>query len=172
MTQTMTQKATPNSEIKLPVRLGVGKMRNVIAVSACLILAVGAFFVRSLFPVGGYVVMVIFGLAALVLAVNFHPRAAYLLLTTEGFTIVSLFRPTFVPWSAVTKFYPFQVTSKLSAWWEYTGEYTDAHLSKFVKAVSTEGRGKNVLPDNYGMEATELVDILNALLARYRNSAA
>ncbi len=168
MTQTMTPKIAQNSEIKLPVRLGVSKTTNVIGLSACLIVAVGAFFSRGLFPIGGYVWMAIFGLAALMLAVNFHPRAAYLLLTTEGFTTVSLFRPTFVPWGAVEKFYPFQISSKPSVWWEFTSEYTDAHLGKFVKAISAEGRGKRALTDSYGMEATELVDILNALLARYR----
>jgi hypothetical protein len=170
MTQTINSKMSQSNEIKLPVRLGVSKLRNVIGLSACLIVAIGAFFSRGLFPIGGYVWMVIFSLAALMVAVNFHPRAAHLLLTTEGFTTVSLFRPTFVPWGAVEKFYPFQISSKPSVWWEYTSEYTDAHLGKFVKAISAEGRGKRVLADNYGMEATELVDILNALHAKYRTS--
>ncbi|HSS46486.1 MAG TPA: STM3941 family protein, partial [Burkholderiales bacterium] len=84
--------------------------------------AAGAWLVSEK-PLIGYLCVILFGLCALVFAVQLHPDSSYLTLSSEGFTFCALFRRTFVPWSQAGEFVVVNVRNHKMVGWNYAPEY-------------------------------------------------
>lgn len=131
-----------------------------------LILAAGGVLMAREQPVIGYACAIFFVLCALVGAVTLHPNSSSLQLTEAGFTFVSLFRSTTVPWSHVERFFPMKIYHNSMVGWNYSSSF-DAQ--RIVRKVSNALAGvEAALPDTYGMQASELAALLNEYLAKHR----
>ena len=120
-------------------------------------------------PLIGWMSVVFFGLGAIVFSVNLHPKSSFLTLASEGFTVASLFRQHFVPWSHVREFVPARVGPNKMVGWNYTPEYqAQANLRRINQATSgVEG----ALPDTYGMSVDALCALLNEIRVSHAKSA-
>jgi hypothetical protein len=111
----------------------------------------------------GWIGVLFFGLCALIFAINLLPHSSYLLLEPEGFTVRSLFRDRFTPWSEVEQFFPsFAGANPIVVYDENRegGEKLPGSTwaNKISKALCIHHKG---LPDTYGMDPPELADLLN-----------
>src|SRR5215510_11149147 len=159
--------ATLNSSetFTLPVTLRPSKVKMAALFVVSLSFAAGGVLMvrdgeRASYFVGGF-----FALCALVAAIQFLPNAAYLRLTTDGFTFCDLFRAHSVKWGDVERF---SVTvfsgRKMVGWNPVPGVRTHARLRAFnLKAFGVE----ESMPDTYGLRAETLADLLNDLRDKY-----
>jgi hypothetical protein len=105
------------------------------------------FFTSS--RLAGVLVVLFFGLGALVSLVELFSGRFYLLLTPEGISIGSFLKPASIAWSEIEAFTPVRIGS-----------------TTLVKAVRLGGRDA-FLPDTYGMGADRLAALLDNWRARY-----
>jgi len=133
-----------------------------------LFVTIGILMVRDGQPMG-YFVGGVFALGVPVAMLQFHPKAAYLHLTPEGFTFCSLFRPHTVLWTHVREFAIISIGPNRMVAWNFTPDYPatgrTAALSKSLSGYEA------ALPDTYGMKAQELVGLLESLRQRYVETA-
>lgn len=109
----------------------------------------------------GWFRLAVFGLGGLVAAVALLPGANYLRLDEEGFTFCSLFRAHRVRWADVEGFATVRVASSPMVGWLYR------------EGREPQGRGVRMslalagchaaLPENYGLGAAELAQLLERL---------
>jgi hypothetical protein len=109
----------------------------------------------------GWFCLAVFGLGGLVAAVALLPGANYLRLDEEGFTFCSLFRAHRVRWADVEGFATVRVASSPMVGWLYR------------EGREPQGRGVRMslalagchaaLPENYGLGAAELAQLLERL---------
>ncbi len=108
----------------------------------------------------GISITLLFGLAALVFAIQLHPDASYLRLTPEGFYVRSLFRMSpLVPWSEAGDFRVETLPPARTRMVVYDSTNPKSQgLRKFNRAFvgATDG-----LPDSYGMKAEALAALMN-----------
>lgn len=107
----------------------------------------------------GWPCLVLFGLGALVLLIQAVPGASYLKLDERGLTIHSLFRSTSFPWSEIAVIAPGRLGGRPRVLFNLTTEsQRKRRLRRFnVRLVGAEA----ALPDNYGMSAQRLAEVLN-----------
>ena len=148
----------------LPLVLRRSARKTILLLAVALAFTAGGFIVaRENLLVGGGCIA-FFGLCAIVFAINLHPRAAYVELTQDGFTISSLFRRHFTRWTQVAEFFPISVQSKSMVGWNYSAEFTgSATARRFATALSG---AEAALPDTYGMRAADLAELLNRVRER------
>ena len=116
--------ATDPLEVTLPMRLVRGVRKACVLLIVCLAFAaVGILMIRE-GATPGYFVASVFGLGALIAAINLHPRSSYLELGPDGFTVCSLFRRSFVPWHHVEGFVAIRMHSDAMVGWNYTSAFT------------------------------------------------
>jgi hypothetical protein len=109
----------------------------------------------------GWFCLAVFGLGAVIAVVALLPRANYLLLDEDGFTFCSLFRAHRVRWEEVEGFGVVRVASNRMVGWLY------------CQGQQPQGRGVRMslalagchaaLPENYGLRAEELAQLLEQL---------
>jgi len=97
----------------------------------------------------GVLILVFFGLGALVSLVELFSGRFYLLLTPESISIGSLWKPASIAWNDIEAFTPVRIGS-----------------TTLVKTVRRGGRD-TFLPDTYGMGADRLAALLDNWKARY-----
>ena len=117
----------------------------------------------------GYFCGGFFALGLPVFGLHLHPKAAYLHLSTDGFTFCSLFRAHTVRWAHVQEFAVIEVapTTRMVAW-NFTSDHPATGRARGIsKALSGY---EAALPDTYGMKPQELADLLNKLLHQYANT--
>ncbi len=120
-------------------------------------------------PVIGGLAVLVFGFAAIVLAVCLHPRSAFLTLTSEGFTFAALFRKNYVAWSTVQSFATVRIGLNRMVGWNYVPEFRE---STSVRRANLAMTGiEAALPDTYGMTADELCALMNEVRERHENPA-
>jgi hypothetical protein len=107
----------------------------------------------------GWVIIIFFGLCALVFILQLLPNTSYLKLTEEGFEVRSLFRSNMTKWSEVKGFRTGYISVNKTVTFDYTKNHTkQQNGKKLAKALAgTEG----ALPDTYGMKASELARLMN-----------
>lgn len=96
-------------EESLPVIYHASKSRAAFGLAGSLAFVLAAAFLVVQHGAGSGVAwlsLVFFGLCTLVFGINLLPRSSYLLLEPEGFTVRSLYRDHFTPWSEVGLFHP------------------------------------------------------------------
>jgi hypothetical protein len=100
----------------------------------------------------GYLGMAFFGIGVVVFLLQLHPDASRLVLERDSFKYRLLFKDTEIAWSQVGCF--FEVTMRdgktKRVGWQYVNSPGDA----------SEPHGW--LPDSYGMNASELAEIMNS----------
>lgn len=148
--------------IARPMRLVRGVRKAIVLLVVCLAFAAGGVLMLREGATAGWFVVSVFGLGALVAAVNLHPRSSYLELGREGFTVCSLFRRSFVPWHHVQAFIAIRMHSNAMVGWNYTPAFTGSSTAR--QASFALAGVEAALPDTYGMKAAELVAVMNLML--------
>jgi hypothetical protein len=100
-----------------------------------------------------------------VFALQFHPKAAYLHLAADGFTICSLFRAHTVRWAQVREFAVIRVGPNRMVGWNYTPDYPGSGRARAVSKLLAGCEA--ALPDTYGMKPQELAKLMESLRQRY-----
>lgn len=122
----------------------------------------GGLMVANAQPAGGNAV-VVFGLCLLVGLSFLHPRAAYLRLTAEGFTMCSLFRAQTFRWADISRFGVAKVWLNQMVIFRLAPTATrPARLQAFNVSVFGYDGG---VPDTYGLSHEALAALLNQHLA-------
>lgn len=119
----------------------------------------------------GYVCAGFFGLGLPILALQLHPKAAYLRLTSEGFTFCTSFRAYTIRWTDVQKFavnlLPLPAMTQMVAW-NFSPHYPRYQASARARAISKSMSGYDgALPNTYGMKAQELAELMERLRQKY-----
>jgi len=132
-------------DVKLPMTLQPNRLvLGVVCAGSAFGAAVGVFMIRDSVVGKGTFVFLVFGLFTLVAGTSLLPNRTRLELTTEGFTLVSLFRSRTVRWSDVSEFSVMEIVGARIVIW---------HNGSF--------------PDMKGYSPPELAELLNALRATY-----
>ena len=149
----------------LPLTLRPSRLRAVLLLLACLGFTVLGVFMGRHGDWLGYLIGGLFALGVPISVLQFHPRAAYLLLNEEGFTFCSLFRAQSVRWADVQEFGVIAVNSfRMVAWNFVPGHPRTGRARMLSQAVSGF---EAALPDVYGLKPKELVHLLDALRQRW-----
>lgn len=113
----------------------------------------------------GYGCAAFFGLCAVVFGIQLVPGSSYLRLTEAGFSFCSLFRKSSVRWADVEGFSIIRIAHNDMVGWNYSPHYrthaTGRSISNAIAGVEA------ALPDTYGMKATDLAALMNALRLRH-----
>lgn len=121
----------------------------------------GAMMVADGAP-GGWFATIFFGLCAGVALVVLVPGSMYLDLRRDGFETSHLFRRRRYAWSEVGRFTAVDVVSRPMVVFDRLGA-APSRLGKLNAAVAG---ANDALPDTYGMDASELADLMNAARER------
>jgi len=137
----------------------------VIALGSLAFVLIGIWMVRSRERFG-WLGIVFFGLCLSVSLICILPKASYLQLTPDGFTICSLFRAHTIRWEDVTGFGVGRVFTTKMVMFNYVESY---RRSPKLRLLNTELTGfEAAMPDSYGLRHEDLADLLN----RYKISLA
>ncbi len=108
-----------------------------------------------------------FGLGVGVFGVQLFPGAAYLTLTQEGFEMCSLFKKHFTPWKDVEAFGLGELGIRKMVLIKFAAHVRSMPVARELSAFVTNGWDGG-LPDNYGLDYSELVALMNRYLAESR----
>lgn len=157
-----------NPSITIPVTLRPSRVKTALLFLVCAAFVVGGVLMVRDGKTMGYFCGGFFALGLPVFGLQFHPKAAYLHLATDGFTFCSLFRSHFVQWAHVQEFAVIHVGANRMVAWNFTPALPALGRARGIsKALSGY---EAALPDTYGMKAHELADVLNGLLHQYANT--
>ena len=98
-----------------------------------------------------------------------YPKTNGLYLHRDGFTVHSFLSEETVRWEAIAEFVPEFTRNSSYVGWRY--HPTHSPQTKIVKMQRVLLNVDEKFSDNYGLRATDLADILNEMLARYRTSS-
>jgi len=105
-----------------------------------------------------------FGLGVLVSLLQFLPGSSFLLLTTEGLTVRTMWRTTSYRWVDIERF---GVTAQLVGL-NFVPAYPRGRMAQALMTLNKTLTGfEAALPDNYGRSRAELAAYLNSLKDRY-----
>jgi len=133
---------------RLVLKPGRLKWLALLVASAVFAFAGVLIFLTSSRP-AGVLILVFFGLGALVSLVELFSGRFYLLLTPESISIGSLWKPASIAWEEIEAFTPVRIGS-----------------TTLVKTVRRGGRD-TFLPDTYGIRADRLAALLDNWRTRY-----
>lgn len=123
--------------------------------------------------------IIFFGLGVVISLVQILPNASNLKLTTAGMLTRSLYKEHKINWRDVAEFGVMRIGLQRKVAWRYTAEYLARSKSPVKGQGFSQWKGKLAshnrkvfgwdacLPDNYGMRAAKLADLLKRLHARY-----
>ena len=136
----------------------------VVALGSLAFVLIGIWMVRSR-EMLGWLGIVFFGLCLSVSLSCILPKASYLRLAPDGFTICSLFRAHTIRWQDVTGFGVGRVFTNKMVMFNYVESY---QRSSKLRSFNTELTGfEAAIPDSYGLKHEDLADLLN----RYKASS-
>ncbi len=136
----------------------------VVALGSLAFVLTGIWMVRSR-EMFGWLGIVFFGLCLSVSLICMLPNASYLRLTSDGFTICSLFRAQTIRWNDVTGFGVGRILTNKIVMFNYVESY---QRSPELRSFNTELTGfEAAIPDSYGLTHEDLADLLN----RYKASS-
>jgi hypothetical protein len=158
----------PDGQSELVLRPSKGKMVLLLLVSLAFVAIGIAALGRSDWGVG-LSCTIFFGFGVVVFAYQLSPGASYLKLTTTGFVVRSLFRPSpLILWNEVSNF---RVAS-LPPLGKRMVVYDSINPARPGLAQLNRDLigASNGLPDNYGLKYQELADLMNAWQSGTRRS--
>tara|TARA_Y100000294_G_scaffold140028_1_gene133668 strand:+ start:45 stop:509 length:465 start_codon:yes stop_codon:yes gene_type:complete len=107
----------------------------------------------------GWFVSIFSGLGVVVFIIQLLPNASYLMLTSEGFEVKSLFRGNFTKWEDVTGFAAGRISSNKTVVFNYRKTHQKYKVGKQIARGLAGVEG--ALPDTYGMKAKDLAALMN-----------
>ena len=155
-------------DIQQPLILRPSKVKTSGLLVGCLIFVLGGAWIVPNDHMTGWLSIIFFGLCALVFAVQLLPNSSYLRLTSEGFTICSLFRAHSFKWSDVRSFSVGRVGLNKMVMFDFSEHYQDS--SRLRKINVGIARHEGGLPDSYGMPHEDLVNLLNQYRRAHSNN--
>lgn len=128
------------------------------------------FTVRGLFmvqdqPIKGWISTAFFALCSLVFIIQLIPGSTELKLTSEGFEMTSLFRKSLTKWEDVKNFKIGNLGSNKTIMINYVQGHNKHETGKLIAKKLSGSHG--ALPTTYGLNATELLEIMNDWKNRY-----
>jgi hypothetical protein len=150
----------------LPKTLRASRKKLVLLLFVTLVfVAIGIVEIRSEeASLGGWLCALLFGLGAVVFALNLLPGASYLRLEREGFTFCTLFRRTHMQWARIATFSVHRIPTKSMVGWSYVPGFDLG--SAAMRSMNQKLAGCDAaLPDTYGCNANDLAETLTALHA-------
>jgi hypothetical protein len=153
-------------EILIPTTLYPSKLESTLLLLGSLAFVIAGIWMVSIGDANGLLGIGFFGLCLLVAIIQFHPKASYLHLSAEGFTVCSLFRSSFVSWQYVQEFGLISIGNNTMVSWNYTSEYVAGVRARaFSQALSGY---EAALPDTYGLKPKQLAQLMSDLLSQYQ----
>lgn len=151
-----------DAQTNLPITLRPNRLRAFGALCGSLCLTALSIWMVARDPLIGYLGAAFFGSAILLSTISLFPGSSYLQLTEDGFTICSLFRKTTTRWTDVDRFSEIEIGYNYVVSWLYTKDHVVQETGARVSITLADSEA--ALPDTYGMEAKELVELMNELL--------
>ena len=129
-----------------------------VALGSLAFVLIGIWMVRSR-DMLGWLSIAFFGLCLAVSLICLLPKASYLRLTPDGFTMCSLFRAHTIRWDDVEGFGVSRVFTNKMVMFNYVESY---QRSPKLRSFNTELTGfEAAIPDSYGLRHEDLADLLN-----------
>lgn len=149
----------------LPLRLKTTRRSALLLLLGCGVFVVGGLVLLPSRPLEAYPAIVFFGLGVVVAAIQLLPNSSYLELDTRGFTTCTLFRRSFMHWTDVGEFFPYELPIQgrrrsLVAFRLAPGYEKQAGARKFLTRLAGI---EAALPDTYGRSPKELAELLNKI---------
>ncbi len=150
-----------NERLKLRPKLG----KNILLLFASIIFTIGGYFMLDEQPLEGWLGMMFFGLCSLVFLLQIIPGSTELTLTNDGFEMTSLFRKKLTKWKDVKVFRIGNLGRNQTVMFDYVNQH-DGY--KAGKSISKRLSGSHAaLPTTYGLEANELLNLMNIWKKKY-----
>ena len=141
-----------------PATLAASRRKWVLMLIGCGAFTAGGIWMVLSSASRGWLVVIFFGVCAIVSAVMLLPGAGMLRLDRDGFEATSVFRRHRSRWRDATDFESARIPPSMIA----LVVYNDANLSgKSIAKLNTLIAGRNAgLPDTYGLSAADLADLM------------
>ena len=115
----------------------------------------------------GYLCAALSALGIPIALIQLVPGSTYLSLDERGFTVRNLFRTSFMPWSAVDRFFVVTLRStgmkvRDMVGWNFVASYDRARVARRLATIISRCEG--ALPDTYGKKAEDLAVLMNGYL--------
>jgi hypothetical protein len=112
----------------------------------------------------GWLAVVFFGLGVPIFIIQLFPNSSFLTVSDEGIEFCSLFRKSKLKWSDIAEFGVFSIrnhglTVRKIIGINFSATYTLASKGRAVAKALSGFEG--ALPDTYGLQAEELVELLS-----------
>ena len=145
----------------LPITLYPDRLRGLLLIAVSAIMVAASIFLIGKNPVVGWIGAVLFGLMLIVFVVQLLPGSSSLELTSEGFTLTSLYVRSFRRWSDINDVRVVKVGRRQVVGFQYRPGYrAKATLRRFNRAsAGIDG----ALPITYGMKVEDLADLMNEI---------
>jgi hypothetical protein len=149
----------------LPLRLKTTRRSVLLLLLGCGVFVVGGFMLLPTEPFEAYPAIVFFGLGVVVATIQLLPNSSYLELDTGGFTTCTMFRRSFMPWTDVAEFFPYELPTEgrrrsMVAFRFAPGYQQHAGARKFLTRLAGI---EAALPDTYGRSVKDLAELLNKI---------
>ena len=158
--------------VSLPLTLFPSRLKWVgVLLGSLAFVALGVFLLRdaTTSEIWDVCTIVLFGLGVVIAFVNLMPGASYLRLDRNGFEMRSLYRTHATAWADVAGFGIMSIPTarkKMVGWNYVAGRGKPSRLRKFnLERFGFEA----ALPDTYGMDIADLVELLESIRAQARS---
>lgn len=130
-----------------------------------LLFTVGGILIIQDEPIKGWLITGFFGLCQLVFIIQVIPGSTELKLTNKGFEMTSLFRKSLTRWSDVKSFKIGYLGQNKTIMFDYIDGHDQHQTGKLIAKNLSGSQG--ALPSTYGLNANELLEIMNEWKQKY-----
>lgn len=131
----------------------------------CLALTIAGIMMTKDESLRGWLVASLFGILSLVFIIQLIPGSTQLTLTKEGFIITNLFRSKMTKWTDIKIFGIGIIGRNEAVMYDYVDTDTKHKVGKNI--AKSFSNYHVALPSNYGLELSELLDLMNYWKNRY-----
>jgi hypothetical protein len=157
------------TDITLPMTFHPKKGWMILWAAIILVIGIGPLILGNMDQLTSYLKILVFCLVAAFFVAWAMPSGNYLRLDRDGFTVATLFRKEFIPWSSVGRFstFSFRLFGILG---RHTGVkffLRELPPGQIRLPIITGVDYRRCLPNKYGQDPEELADLLNAAKHRF-----